>query len=93
LRYWLYFRNQSSVYDCILFLLLRVYLYVRENLYEFGKYIRESGEPEYFTIPRLKKIMKQVLEALQYIHSLNLIHCDIKPENIVIKSYSRCEVR
>ena len=36
---------------------------VRENLYEFGKYIRESGEPEYFTIPRLKKIMKQVVHS------------------------------
>lgn len=34
-----------------------------------------------------------MLEALQYIHSLKLIHCDIKPENIVIKSYSRCEVK
>ena len=37
-------------------------------------------------------MFKQILDALKYIHSLNLIHCDIKPENIVIKSYSRCEV-
>ncbi|KAJ1443340.1 kinase-like domain-containing protein, partial [Ochromonadaceae sp. CCMP2298] len=35
----------------------------------------------------------QVLEALVYVHSLRLIHCDIKPENIVIKSFSRCEVK
>ena len=66
---------------------------LRENLYEFQKYIRESGGLEYFTPNRLKRIMKQVLEALVYIHSLNLLHCDIKPENIVIKSYSRCDVK
>ena len=66
---------------------------LRENLYEFQKYIRESGAEEYFTPNRLKRIMKQILEALVYIHSLNLLHCDIKPENIVIRSYSRCEVK
>ena len=64
-----------------------------ENLYDFGKFIRDNGAEAYFTIPRLKKISKQVLEALDYVHSLNLIHCDLKPENIVIKSYSRCEVK
>jgi serine/threonine protein kinase len=66
---------------------------LRENLYDFGKYIRESGAEPYFTRDRLKRIMHQVLEALVYIQSLGLIHCDIKPENIVIKSYSRCEVK
>ncbi|CAE7656661.1 YAK1, partial [Symbiodinium microadriaticum] len=39
---------------------------LRENLYEFGKYIRESGEEEYFTMPRLKKIIKQVVLGLEY---------------------------
>ena len=24
---------------------------------------------------------------------LGVIHCDLKPENIVIKSYSRCEIK
>jgi hypothetical protein len=66
---------------------------LRENLYEFGRYVRETGLEPYYTIPRLKKIMKQIMEALDFIHGLKLIHCDIKPENIVIKSYSRCEVK
>ena len=34
-----------------------------------------------------------MLEALDFVHSLGLIHCDVKPENIVIRSYSRCEVK
>ena len=58
---------------------------LRENLYEFGKAMREAGQPSYFTIPRLKKITKECLSALDFIHSLNLIHCDVKPENIVVK--------
>lgn len=66
---------------------------LRENLYEFGRYVREEGLEPYYTLPRLKLIMKQILEALNYIHSLGLIHCDVKPENIVVKSYSRCEVK
>eukprot|EP00440_Ansanella_granifera_P001389 gb/GFBE01001497.1/.p1 GENE.gb/GFBE01001497.1/~~gb/GFBE01001497.1/.p1 ORF type:complete len:758 (+),score=187.46 gb/GFBE01001497.1/:1-2274(+) len=66
---------------------------LRDNLYEFSKYNRESGDDPYFTLGRLQKISKQILSALEYVHSLRLIHCDLKPENILIKSYSRCEVK
>lgn len=66
---------------------------LRDNLYEFSKYNRESGDELYFNLPRLQKITRQILIALRYIHHLNLIHCDLKPENILIKSYSRCEVK
>mmetsp|Transcript_66470 Transcript_66470/g.118019 ORF Transcript_66470/g.118019 Transcript_66470/m.118019 type:complete len:672 (-) Transcript_66470:964-2979(-) len=66
---------------------------LRDNLYEFSKYNRESGDEPYFTIPRLQRITRQILTGLKFIHRLNLIHCDLKPENILIKSYSRCEVK
>ena len=62
---------------------------LRENLYEFYKFNRESGDAIYFTIDRIKLISKQLLIALQFIHNLSLIHADLKPENILIKSYSR----
>eukprot|EP00992_Anisonema_acinus_P000200 TRINITY_DN10074_c0_g1_i1.p1 TRINITY_DN10074_c0_g1~~TRINITY_DN10074_c0_g1_i1.p1 ORF type:complete len:658 (+),score=150.97 TRINITY_DN10074_c0_g1_i1:44-1975(+) len=66
---------------------------LRDNLYEFSKYNRESGDEPYFTLARLQSIARQTLIALRYIHSLGLIHCDLKPENILIKSYSRCEIK
>lgn len=64
-----------------------------DNLYEFGRHVRESELEPFFTLPRLKRISHQVLTALEYVHSLDLIHCDIKPENIVMSSYSRCNVK
>ena len=40
-------------------------------------------------IQRNKKVSWQLLRALEYVHSLWLIHADLKPENVLIKSYSR----
>ncbi|XP_012558089.1 death-associated protein kinase 1 isoform X1 [Hydra vulgaris] len=37
--------------------------------------------------------MKQVLEAVYHIHSLNIVHLDIKPENIVLQSKNRNEIK
>jgi len=28
------------------------------------------------------------LISLKFLHSLRIVHCDIKPENIMVKSYS-----
>ncbi|CAJ1020178.1 Protein tyrosine kinase/Protein kinase domain containing protein, putative [Leishmania shawi] len=66
---------------------------LRETLYDYGKYNREEEEEFYFTVPRLRLLTRQIVEALTYVHSLNLIHTDLKPENIMFVSYSRCIVK
>lgn len=50
---------------------------LRENLYEFGKFIRESGEEPYFTLPNLRKIARQCLEALRFVHRLGLVFLEM----------------
>lgn len=33
---------------------------LRANLYEFQKHNRDSGDPPYFTLPRIQSIARQV---------------------------------
>lgn len=66
---------------------------LKDNLYEFQKYLMETGQPPYFTPARVQRVTRQVLTALAFIHTNGLIHCDLKPENILIRSYSRCDVK
>jgi serine/threonine protein kinase len=66
---------------------------LRQNLYEFGKFIVDNDEEPYFTITRLAYITRQVLIALEFVHRLGLVHSDVKPENILLGSYSRARVK
>ena len=66
---------------------------LKDNLYEFYKYINENNFENYFNLGRLQKITKQILIALEYIHSLKIVHCDLKPENILIKSINNTQIK
>lgn len=66
---------------------------LRQNLFEFGKFITDSDEEPYFTRPRLCYITRQVLIALDFVHNMGLVHSDVKPENILLSSYSRVQVK
>lgn len=66
---------------------------LRQNLFEFGKFIVDNDEEPYFTIPRLAYITRQCLIALRFVHGLGLVHSDVKPENILLGSYSRAKIK
>ena len=66
---------------------------LKDNLYEFYRHLNEKDLENYFTLDRLRKIAKQILIALEFLHSLKLIHTDLKPENILMKSISQTKVK
>ena len=59
---------------------------LKDNLYDFYKYLTDHNNTEYFTVERIQKLTKQILICLDFIHDLKIIHCDLKPENILMKS-------
>lgn len=65
-----------------------------QNLYDFTCLLkRHHSRKQYFTLDRVKYITKQILEAMVYYHSLNVIHCDLKPENIMLEDPNRCTIQ
>ena len=42
-------------------------------------------ESPYFSVKALRVVAKQVLVALEFMHARGVIHCDVKPENIVLR--------
>lgn len=45
--------------------------------------IRELNEDQAFTDSQVKLVAKQVSQGLKYMKNKGIIHCDIKPENIL----------
>ncbi|GKZ00473.1 hypothetical protein MPSEU_000999800 [Mayamaea pseudoterrestris] len=90
--------NEKAIVEMKTFFYYREHLIIvtellRQNLFEFGKFIVEHNEEPYFTLPRLAYITRQCLVALEFVHGLGLCHSDIKPENILLASYSHATIK
>jgi len=45
-----------------------------------------------FTLPELKKYGKQICDTLDFTHQQNIVHRDIKPDNIMLDSFSNVKI-
>jgi len=52
------------------------------------EYLRERG---LLTEKKAALIMRNVLKGLQYLNSMNIMHRDVKPENILFRSSQICD--
>lgn len=59
------------------------------NLYELCKANRFAP----MNIPVIKHFGKQLLQTLQFLYTQRVVHCDMKPENILLKSGSKSTVK
>jgi len=50
------------------------------NLYEFLKRNNYKG----LSLQLIRRFAIQILQSLSFLSKLNIIHCDIKPENILL---------
>src|SRR3954454_6173153 len=57
-----------------------------------GETLRQKMKPGAATLPELIGFISQVADALQHAHARGVVHCDLKPENIIVTGEGRAKV-
>ena len=88
------FNNSHHIVNCYDSFLFREHLCVTFeilglNLYEYSRSIRFQP----MSLKQIQSISKNILQGLSFCHSQNIIHADMKPENVLLLSGSTSKCR
>lgn len=77
-------KYHESYHDLLNNIVYLVFDYV--DGYNISKYIKYINDYDEKVMTALK-FLKKILKTIKYIHSKKIVHGDIKPDNIIIRSY------
>jgi len=55
---------------------------LHKNMYEYLRDVKFAP----VALPIVREVARNVLEALRDLHAINYMHCDVKPENVMIRA-------
>ena len=72
----------------------KVYLVMEEAAFgqimnyeqDTGKFMPSRSGPIMLSEGEIRQYSKQLVSAIQYIHSKKIIHCDLKPQNVLLST-------
>ena len=76
---------------------IKIFVYYIDNKYHYiisellagGELYEAILKFQIFNEKKVAYIMKQILSALNYLHSKGIVHRDIKPENILVQKTNK----
>uniref|UniRef100_A0A3P8VFJ6 MAP kinase-activated protein kinase 5 n=1 Tax=Cynoglossus semilaevis TaxID=244447 RepID=A0A3P8VFJ6_CYNSE len=66
----------------------RARLLIVMEMMKGGELFHRISQHRHFTEKMASQVTKQISQALKHCHSLNIAHCDLKPENLLFKDNS-----
>lgn len=71
----------------------REHLFIETELLGQDLLATYTQAPQFFSMPAIKQTAKMLLTALGELHRMHIIHCDLKPENVLVKSFKPYRVK